>query len=184
MSVRCWTVLLALTAIAASAHAQIGIYGKFDATNLSTGNGDQYETPGWYYGGAAGVYDDFVHLGPIGLGLDLRGNLLAGNQQKYRSALVGLRLAVNPPILPIRPYIQGSVGLGSTSHSGLEGAGTNYSNKFQYLVLGGVDYTIFPHLDWRVAELGYGRMSGISSSGSAPTVNLFTIGSGLVVRFP
>jgi len=179
-----WLFPLLAIAISASAHAQIGIYGKFDATQLNTSNGSAFEIPGWYSGGGAGIYDDFLHLGPIDLGADLRGDLLAGNGQKYRSALAGLRLALKAPILPIRAYVQGSAGVGVPSHSGLAGSGAIYDNKFEYQVLGGVDYAIFPHLDWRVAEVGYGRLTGISDGGVTPASSLFTISSGLVVRLP
>jgi hypothetical protein len=65
----------------------------------------------------------------------------------------------------------------------LYGVGTIYSDKFQYLVAGGLDYTLVPHVDFRVVEVGYGRMSGVSSGGSAPTATLVSVSTGLVVRF-
>jgi hypothetical protein len=184
MKLRALALLLGVVVSSTSAIAQVGIYGKFDVTRLSTGAGDVSETPGWYDGADAGVYYDFIHLGPIGLGADLRGNLLTGNQQKFRSALFGLRLVIKPPILPIRPYIQGSAGVGGGTHGGLANAGSIYSNKFEYQVLGGLDYAFFSHLDWRVAEVGYGRITGISSGASASPVNLFTVGTGIVLRLP
>ena len=184
MKLRALALLLGVVVSSTSAIAQVGIYGKFDATRLSTGTTNDFETPGWYDGGGAGVYYDFIHLGPIGFGADLRGNLLTGNQQKFRSALFGLRLAIKPPILPIRPYVQGSAGIGGGTHGGLANAGSIYSNKFEYQVLGGLDYAFFPHLDWRVAEFGYGRVTGISSGASASPVNLFTVSSGIVLRLP
>jgi hypothetical protein len=179
-----WLIAIVTLAAAASAPAQIGIYGSFDGTHLTNSSSSTFETPGWYYGGGLGIYDDFAHFGPVGLGADLRGNLLSGNGQKYRSGLIGLRLAVKPPLLPIRPYVQGSIGVGGPTHSGLQGSGTIYDNKSQYQVVGGVDFTFLPHLDWRVAEFGYGRLTGISSGGVAPASNLFLIGTGLVVRLP
>lgn len=175
--------ILFLALAVTTAHAQIGIYGRFDATRLS-GTSNSFETLGWYEGGGGGVYYDFAHFGPIGLGADVRGNFLAGNQHKFKSVLGGVRLSVHPPVLPIRPYVQGSIGVGGASHNGLGNSGTIYSNKFEYQVLGGLDYTLLPHIDWRVAEVGYGRISGISSGASAPAVNLFTIGTGIVVRLP
>jgi hypothetical protein len=183
VSIRFFRPALFLAFALSAAQAQIGIYGKFDATNLS-GTSNNFETLGWYKGGGGGLYYDFIHLGPVRLGADLRGNFLTGNQQKFKSVLGGLRLSVKPPILPIRPYIQGLVGVGGASHSGLGNTGTIYSNKFEYQVVGGLDYTLFPHIDWRAAEIGYGRISGISSNPSAPAVNTFTLGTGIVVRFP
>jgi hypothetical protein len=185
MKLRWLTILLALATFSASAHAQIGIYGAFNTVHLNNATSVGISTPtaAWYTGAEAGVYYDFLHMGPIALGADLRGNLLSGNQQKYRSALFGLRLAANPPVLPIRPYVQASIGVGGASHSGLYGVGTIYSDKFQYLVAGGLDYTLVPHVDFRVVEVGYGRMSGVSSGGSAPTATLVSVSTGLVVRF-
>ncbi|MGA7833303.1 MAG: hypothetical protein WCA21_20300 [Terracidiphilus sp.] len=185
MKLRWLTILLALAPFSASAHAQIGVYGAFNSVRLTASIvGSSAQTTAWYSGAGAGVYYNFVKMGPIALGADLRGNLLSGNQQKYRSALFGLRLAAKPPVLPIRPYVQASIGAGGASHSGLNGVGTIYSDKFQYLVAGGVEYTVVPHVDFRVVEVGYGRMTGISSGGTAPVATLFSISSGLVLRFP
>jgi hypothetical protein len=184
MRLRWLTVLLALTTVPA-AHAQLGIYGKYDATRLNGVNGPgAASTTTWFNGGGVGLYYDFIHLGPAAIGADLRGDLLSAQGVSYRDALFGLRLAAKLPVLPLTPYIQGSVGVGGPNHSVLGGNGSVYSNKFQYQVLGGVDYTIVPHLDWRVAEVAYGRMSGISSSSPAQVATLFTISTGLVVRLP
>jgi hypothetical protein len=184
MKLRWLTVLLALAISSIAAHAQIGVYGTFNSVRLTASSiGSSVQTTAWYGGAGAGIYYNFLHMGPIALGADLRGDLLTGNQQKYRSALFGLRLAANPPLLPIRPYVQASVGAGGASHSGLNGVGTIYSEKFQYLVAGGVDYTLVPHVDFRVVEVGYGRMTGISSGGTVPTSTLVSVSTGLVVRF-
>jgi hypothetical protein len=177
-------LLLYIATTASSANAQLGIYGKFDTTHVSAGD-PNYESTAWYFGPGAGIYYDFLRVGPISLGADLRGDLLWGNHQKYRSALFGIRLAAKAPLLPIRPYVQGSAGAGGASHTGFNGSGTFYSNKFQYQVLGGMDYTIIPHIDLRLVEAGFGRMSGIGSGpGPAPASTLFVVSSGLVLRFP
>jgi hypothetical protein len=183
MNLRRVLFLLALLFTPAIASAQVGIYGQFNAVHASTSGTNLYESTGWFVGPTAGVYYDFLHLGPVGIGADLRGSYLFQSPQKYRSILFGLRLAVKPPVLPLRPYIQGSVGVGGSTRSGLGGNGVLYNNKFQYQVVGGIDYTLVPHLDWRVAELGYGRSAGISSGGPTPGVNLFTISTGVVFRF-
>ena len=57
-----------------------------------------------------------------------------------------------------------------------------YSTKFQYQVLAGLDYNLMRHLDARLAEVGYGRMSGISSNINAADATLFTISAGLVFK--
>jgi hypothetical protein len=175
------TLLLAVAILTTSSHAQVGIYGKFDATHFSVPT-NNFESTATFYGPGAGVYYDFLHLGPASLGADVRGNFLFGGGQKYRSVLAGLRLGVKVPSTSIKPYVQGSVGVGGPTHGGLGGSGSIYTNKFEYQVLGGVDITILPHVDWR-AELGYGRVSGISSGAPAPAPSLLVAGTGFVVRF-
>lgn len=174
-------LFLATAILTTTAHAQVGIYGIFDSTHVSTSN--SVDPTAWYEGIGAGTYYDFLHFGPVGIGADLRGNLLFGGQQKYRSALFGIRLSVKPPVIPIKPYIQGSVGVGGASQSGFHGGAPTYNNKFQYEIFGGADLTVAPHLDWRVAELGYGRMTGTGSGYPPSADHLFTVDSGLVLRF-
>ena len=154
------------------AEAQLGVYGKFDYT--------RYSVPGStvsFHGGGVGIYDDFLHLGPIRAGLDLRGDLLTGTNQHDRDILAGVRVAVKPPLLPIRPYVQGSVGVGGTKATGATAPGIVpvYSNKLQTGVFGGVDWTVIPHVDFRAVELGYTRITGLSA-------NQFTVSSGIVLR--
>jgi hypothetical protein len=166
-----------------AAHAQVGIYGTFDAARVMAASPGTQQTTAWSFGPAAGIYYDFLHLGPMRLGADLRGDLLEGGQ-KYRSALFGLRLAAKLPVISLTPYVQGAVGVGGAAHSGLGGVGTIYSNKFQYQILGGLDCALAPHIDLRLAEVGYARMSGISSAPDAPVATVLTISSGIVFRLP
>jgi hypothetical protein len=184
MNLRSLIITLAIALSTITTHAQVGIYGKLDINHFSGSIVAGVPAAStWYYGPGVGVYYDFLHLGPVSLGADLRGDLLYGSQSKYRSALFGLRLAAKPPLLPIRPYIQGSVGAGGPRYTGPLGAGINppgYSTKFQYQIAGGVDFTLLPHLDLRAAEIGYGRMTGINE----PVTTMLTISTGLVFRFP
>ncbi len=154
------------------AHAQIGVYGKFDYTHYS-----EPGTSSSFYGGGVGVFDDFLHAGPIRAGLDLRGDSLTGTNLHERDFLIGVRIAVKPPLLPIRPYVQGSVGIGGTEATGplAPGITAHYTNKFLTGVFGGVDLTILPHVDFRALEVGYGRISSLSA-------NQVTVSSGLVLR--
>ena len=185
MKLRSLPALLAL-AICLPASAQFAVYGKFDALRLNAATvGSAGQSVTWFTGPGGGIYYDFVHFGPLSLGVDLRGNILFAQQQKYRSGLLGIRLAANPPVLPIRPFIQGSVGAGGSRFNVAPIGGTSnysYSTKFQYEVLAGLDYTLLPHFDVRLAEIGYGRMSGISSTANAPNATLFTISAGVVLR--
>jgi hypothetical protein len=175
-------VLLGLTG--ARAQAQLGVYGMYEYTRF-TDNYVKQETS--LNGGKFGVYDDFVHLGPLRLGADLRGDVLTSNTLRYRSVLAGARLAVKPPILPIKPYLQASVGFGGTQSKGPFAAGISapgYNGKFLYQVLGGLDYTLIPHIDLRAIELGYGRETGTNgTTGNNPSSSLFLLSAGAVVRF-
>jgi hypothetical protein len=172
------SIHLILFAVAAgSAKAQLGIYGEFNATHDPT-------IAGWYRGFTGGAYDNFLHVGPVGIGLDLRGAYATGNQYGYRNFLIGPRLEVKPPLLPIKPYIQASVGVGGNEYNGTSRLQTHYSDKLQYGFIGGLDYVLIPHVDIRVAEVEYLRMSAVTGGAPSPAINLVTVGAGVVLRLP
>jgi opacity protein-like surface antigen len=162
------TLLLILLSLNSAADAQIGVYGKLDAVHFSN---NVNQTSEWFYGPGIGIYDSFVHIGPVSLGADLRGNYLFGSNDKYRSVLGGIRVAAKPPLLPFRPYAEGLVGVagtrsnqtGSFSTATSVSFSSSFGTKFAYQILGGLDWTILPHLDLRLAEVGYGRVSPVSS---------------------
>ena len=158
--------LLLLTALLfflpLAAQAQTGVYGEFSGAGL--GVGDKV------YGGTFGLYSDAIHAAVVSLGFDVRGEFLTGNGQSLNSGLGGLRLAAHPQVLPLKPYVEalGGVGhadtvLGSSTHA-------------EYRIAGGVDWTIFPRIDWRVVEVSGGDSTGNVS----PTV----ISTGIVLRLP
>ena len=184
----CWSLLfLVLSFSVLSADAQVGVYGKLDLTHFSNNTN---KTSEWFYGPGIGIYDCFLHVGPVQLGADLRGNYLFGSNDKYRSVLGGVRVAVKPPLLPIRPYAEGLIGIAGTKSSQTGSFNTassvSFSNtfgtKFAYQILGGVDWTILPHLDLRLAEVGYGQASAVSSEVNPPSSSIVTISSGIVLR--
>ncbi len=173
--------LLGFSLPTAAAHAQIGIYGKLDTLRF---NDNANKNTTWLYGPGVGVYDDFLHFGPLRAGVDLRGDFLYGSDQKrFRSILGGVRVAVKPPILPFKPYIQGSIGAGGIKNTSNLTA-NRYSTKFEYQVTGGVDTTILPRIDWRAIEVGYGRMPGVGSAAGTPNSSMLTISTGIVFRLP
>ena len=167
-------IALALTlALPKQSHAQIGIYGTLTATHINNPTTTQSNaanatnTSYWTTGGTIGIYDDFLHLGPLSLGPDLRYSGASG--AKY--GLGGARLALHPPILPFKPYVEALIG--GASASDIYNLRTS---AFTYEVLGGVDYTLIPHVDFRAIEIGGGQISDQKRS-------LLTVSSGLVVRF-
>src|SRR5450756_2673620 len=111
MRLRCLALLLFVASSAVIASAQIGVYGKLDAVHFSN---NVNKTSVWLSGPGLGIYDNFIHAGPISAGVDLRGNYLYGSNERYRSALAGIRVAAKPPLLPIRPYVEGLIGIAGT----------------------------------------------------------------------
>ncbi len=168
-----------LLAGAPAADAQIGVYAMGNGGFLGSADGRSGFSA---YGGTFGIYDNLVRLGPVKLGADARyfeDTSSNGNPQTngntLHGGLAGLRLALNLPLLPFKPYVQAEAG----------GVGTNYGTQpntlgvFAYQVQGGLDYTVFPHLDLR-AEYGAGN---IRAYGSNDRQTLQEAGLGAVLRF-
>ena len=172
-------LFLAFCAIPHTAHAQFGVYAM--GSGGFVGSSTAASTPSFHiWGGTFGVYDDFLRLGPIKLGSDLRyfqesSSNSNGYDSKLHGGLAGLRLSLKLPLVPPKPYIQAEIG----------GVGTNYgvdahsSGSFAYQVQGGLDFTVFPHLNLR-AEYGGGEIGAASGSGR---VSLQEVGFGGVLRF-
>jgi hypothetical protein len=152
-------------------HAQLGLYGAFTAQNLGGPNNDGYDL----YGGTFGAYLASGRLAILSVGIDLRGSFARGSGASFDTGAIGPRIALNTHILPIHPYIEGTIGLG---HADFTGAGS--ATKFEYQVLGGLDFTILPRIDWRVAEYSYGGLSTINSYNYRPK----SLSTGLVLRLP
>lgn len=158
-------------------HGQTAIYGEFTGGKVSAAHTD------WMYGPTVGLYHD-NGLGLIALGYDVRGSFLRrGNQngsdtnESLNTLEVGGRLAVTPHVLPIKPYVEALAGYGGLTVG--QGATRESASHATYQFLGGVDFTFFPRLDWRVVEFSYGRLSGLGDT-YAPK----TISTGLVFRLP
>jgi hypothetical protein len=184
MSFRKAVLLLAAVAVAipVSAHAQVGVYGMFTVDRLSnivssplplnsTASVFARKDTVDPLGGTGGVYYDFMKLGPVKLGADLRGSILSTKRGAYinfngpgariYSVLGGVRASFHTPVKSLKPYIQGSVGLGRSdyglSNTTSTGQVVLYTN-FEYEGLAGLDIKLLPILDWRVAEFGYGGL--------------------------
>ena len=177
-------LLLAAVAVATtiSAQAQVGVYGMFTVDRLSNIQSSPLPAPTTNgpnarlntadpLGGTGGIYYDFLKLGPIKLGADLRGSILSTKRganvsfndsgTRIYSALGGIRAVFHTPIAPLKPYIQGSVGLGRSDY-GLSNTTPSGQvilyNNFEYEGLAGLDIKLLPIMDWRVAEFGYGGL--------------------------
>ena len=185
MSFRKAVLLLASVALVstASAHAQFGVYGMFTVDRLSniassplpaptTDDANARLNTADPLGGTGGVYYDFKKVGPFTLGADLRGTILttkrgANNSfndtgTRIYSVLGGVRGVIHTPKDWLKPYIQGSVGLGRSDYGLSNTTSTGQDilyNNFEYEGLAGLDIKLLPVLDYRVAEFGYGGLN-------------------------
>ena len=181
-----------------AAHAQLAAYATVTGERLSGLTcldplGQCAATGGVVhpYGANFGGYYDFRNIGPVRLGVDLRGNVFATSKsaQSYQassglirqySALGGIRASFATPIRFIRPYGEFAVGYAKTNAAGYSVVTgiNNYSNYVQAEGLVGVDVPVAPFLDIRAVELGAGALFGPSSHG------LESVGAGLVFHTP
>ncbi|SEC45684.1 hypothetical protein [Terriglobus roseus] len=157
---------LPLLAYSTAAQAQTGIYAQFTGQS-----NDLNSSSGWFWGATFGFYQDRHSVGPVHLGVDFRGAILKHDQAQFDSGLGGLRLTVVPHVVPFKIYAEALGGVGIVSNGP-----TN--THAQYQVNGGLEYTILPRIDWRVAEIAY---NGYSGTGTGNPVGL---SSGLVFRLP
>ncbi len=156
---------------AAPAVAQIGVYGEFSASNFNVPN------TGWQYGTTFGIYDNRFSVPFFALGIDGRGSIVGSGSTSTWSGVAGPRLVFKPHVLPVMPYVEA---LGGIGHADLgQGSAPTSATKFEYNFVGGLDYTFFPRLDWRVAEFSYGGLSSFSGS-----FNPRTVSTGIVFRLP
>jgi hypothetical protein len=205
-------VLLAAAALATTtiAHAQFGVYGTVTVDRLTGIQGSPNATgvvndsvdP---IGGTAGVYYDFMKLGPIRLGADLRGTITTSKQGAYASSrgagtriysgLGGIRGTFHTPYPILKPYIQVSAGIGRSDYglltpnttvtvggSSTQITGEAIHSNFQYEGFAGVDVRLLPVMDFRVVELGYGALTSFGTNGHTYPVG--SISSGLVFHLP
>ncbi len=172
-----WAVLAAALMMAVPAQAQWAIYAAGTGVEL------KFPDTGRLYGGTAGFYKAHHHalfsVGPdFRMTITQRGNVSGlYTDERLDTGLGGVRLAVTPHVLPIMPYVEGLIGEGYWRG----GIGLTRQDKHGFTAQGvvGVDWTVLPRIDWRVAEFTYGRMTGIGD-----TINPRTLSTGFVIRLP
>ena len=138
-----------------------------------------------FWGADFGGYVNFFHAQGFDAGIDIRDAIVTGNNARLNSFLVGGRVVAKPIAEAFKPYLQLSVGAGSSK------APTSpiKITRFQYGLYGGLDYTLSKHVDFRAFEIGYGSVSTINSGNfngtvSFPASRLLSISWGLVFRVP
>lgn len=119
------------------ARAQFAVYGTADGQRFGgvtcptfaapCAQNTGHVTP---YGGTLGFYYDFRDMGPVRLGLDVRGDLLGSNKRAdsssgakgtYRqyTALAGIRGSFKGPLPMLHPYVEVAGGFTRNNASGL-----------------------------------------------------------------
>jgi len=203
MNLRKALLLLAVVAFAAAtAQAQFGVYGTFTASKLSgIKSSPEATNPAAVnndvspLGGGGGIYYDFLKVGPVKLGADLRGTIVTtkrgayvnanGGGARINSALAGVRVVFNAPVMRsvLRPYLQGSAGIGNTNYGLLYGSnGVKTKTNFEYMGYAGVDIPLLPIMDFRLVEFGMGALNPFGDK--SHNYPLQSVSTGIVFHFP
>jgi hypothetical protein len=172
--------------VSIAAHAQVSeIYITSANLRLSgvpdgfAGNSTLHDTF-WAYGIGGGVTLNLLPLPVVSLGIDVRGSTRPGTAGAD-TALAGLKLGIHPPLIRVKPYIQGSTGYLAARAASVSVAGTTVTNKYlAWQILGGVDVPLVHFVDLRLIEVGGG---GVINSSSTNAPSLFAINSGIVIHF-
>lgn len=151
------------------AAAQIGLSGSFTASRLSHPVGS-LGSPTMLYGETVSAYYQRGLF--FAYGGDVRASFLGGSGISLNSGAIGPRVALKLHALPLQVYGEALGGI--SSYTG--GPFVSSTTQAEYQLLLGTDFTVFPHIDWRVVEYSYTGGSGDLSSHSLST--------GLVVRLP
>jgi hypothetical protein len=157
----------------------------------------------------AGAYYDFRTVGPVRLGLDLRGGDFHSNKSATSSAgganatglddvLLGLRGSFHTRYSWLSPYAQVSAGYARSNATEPFGAispgyGTTVNaprfedNFVMYEGFAGLAIHIFPMIDLRPVELGIGNMNRVGSASTLDgpgSVGVMSIGAAIVFHMP
>ncbi|HEY4047297.1 MAG TPA: hypothetical protein VGM27_10580 [Acidobacteriaceae bacterium] len=165
-------VLFLLPLSPLSLRAQLGLYGGFTVQNVGTpwANGNVF------YGGTLGAYLAGKRLSIVNVGGDLRGSFSRDSGDTLNTGAIGPRIGFNLHVIPLHPYAEATVGLANLHFRG----GSNNDTRFEYQILGGLDITVLPRIDWRIVEYSYGGFSVPNGDDFHPK----TFTTGIVLRLP
>lgn len=168
---RVLAVFLLLSSACLAAPAQTAIYGAFTASDYHVAN------VSWKYGPTAGIYWDPIGVPFLKAGADLRGSWMGSGDATLDSYQIGPRLQLHPRFVPVMPYVEA---LGGISHVNLgQGSAKTDANEFSWAFVGGIDITILPRLDWRLADYSWGKVENLGMN-----VQPSQLSTGLVLRLP
>ena len=160
-------LFISLCTTTLQAQAKLAIYGTVG------GEKTEINHESWTIAGTFGFYYGIAKFGPINVSIDARGDL----SDNINSGLFGPRVALKLPLFPLKPYVEV---LGGFSSYNQQNNGAKNTTDANYRWVGGIDTTILPHLDWRIADYSY---SGGGISEGNRTVHPQTLSTGLVIRF-
>jgi hypothetical protein len=166
------TLLTALALVllpARPAAAQLGISGAFTASRLSHPVGS-VSSPTTLYGETVSAYYQRGIF--FAYGGDVRASFLGGSGISLNSGAIGPRVALKLHALPLQIY--GAALGGFNSYTG--GPSVSSTTQAEYQLIVGTDFTIFPHIDWRVVEYTY--------TGGSDDLSSHSLSTGIVLRLP
>jgi hypothetical protein len=215
---KCLVVVLIGLGSAVAAQAQLGLYVGYTADRITgvtcfaiapgqcaTGTAAGAQGPARPSGILGGVYYDFRNVGPVRLGLDLRGGDLHSNKSAtssaggtdaigYDNVLLGVRGSIKTKYTWLTPYAQVSAGYARsnvTEPTGTQSPGSllpnaqRYEDNFlMYEGFVGMDIHVFSTIDLRPVELGIGGMNRIGSGNGPSSLGIQTISAGIVLHLP
>jgi hypothetical protein len=167
MTKRCLQILplVVILLFSTNLHAQarFAIYGTGGGEKSGLSNDD------WHAAGTFGFYYGLLHAAIFDISVDARGDL----SSNIKSGFLGPRVAVKVPVIPLKPYGEFIFGVSTYSTP----SHLPIPNDFAYRYVLGLDTTILPHIDWRVADFSYALNNSANGSHAK------TLSSGLVIRF-
>jgi hypothetical protein len=155
--------LLSFASTYLNAQAKLAVYGTVGGEKPGIVNAN-----GWSTAGTAGLYVGLFNFGPVAISADGRAELAS----TIKSGLVGPRIALHLPVMPLKPYVE--VLVGGSTYPNLPN-GIPLKSRFAGRFVAGVDTTILPRIDWRIVDFGYGI--------TAANPRAATLTTGVVVRF-
>jgi hypothetical protein len=142
---------------------QTDVFGELNLVRPGQGEGNTY-------GGTLGGFEQ----GRL-FGVGVRGTIdPEGSHIHIYQATIGPRIAFHIPLVTVFGEFEGGLG-----HAGYRTGNTVTSSwGATWQANAGADWSILPHLKWRVLDFGYGRVY------AGPEVDPKTISTGLVLRLP
>jgi hypothetical protein len=183
------TVVLSATlllGVSVGAHAQAGVYGMISTERLTNVNclADAIQTVPTSCssndridratGAGGGVYYDFMKLGRVKLGADVRGSIQKSNKSasttiagtnalRMDEAMGGVRASFSFHKNELKPYAEGAIGWSQRS----SGQGLANADFLAYRAYFGLDIAVLPFMDVRLPEVAIGQnigRNGVSSN--------------------